>query len=71
MSNEKVKHIDYGGGSQKKINSHNEVRTSMMSNMKVIKIVQKQAHFEGFWSPSYVTKIDVPHYVKFFCEPPP
>ena len=24
---QKVKHIDYGGGSQKKINSHNEVHT--------------------------------------------
>ena len=24
---QKVKHLDYGGGSQKKINSHNEVHT--------------------------------------------
>ena len=24
---QKVKHTDYGGGSQKKINSHNEVHT--------------------------------------------
>ena len=41
---QKVKHMDYGGGSQK-INSHNEVHTFLMSilmsNIKVTKIGQK------------------------------
>ena len=74
---QKVKHIDYGGGLQKKINWHNEVHTFWRQFWRQIwrspKLFQNTfyAHFEGFWWPSYVTsKIDVsmcePHYVNLF-----
>ena len=58
---QKVKHTDYGGGSQTKINSHNEVHTywcqfwhQLWRSPKLFKNTF-YAHFEGFWSPSYVT----------------
>ena len=74
---QKVKHIDYEGGSQKKINWHNEVHTYWRQFWRQIwrspKLFKNTfyAHFEGFWWPSYVTsKIDVkmsePHYVSLF-----
>ena len=57
---QKVKHTDYGGGSQKKINWHNEVHTywrqfwhQIWRSPKLFKNTF-YAHFEGFWSPSYV-----------------
>ena len=74
---QKVKNIDYGGGSQKKINWHNEVHTywrqfwhQIWRSPKLFKNTF-YAHFEGFWWKSYVTsKIDVnmcePHYVNLF-----
>ena len=57
----------------KKINSHNEVQHNVNFDVKY-EGVQKHllAHFEGFWSPSYVIKIDQYEPLNlFFCEPPP
>ena len=58
---QKVKHTDYGGGSQKKINWHNEVHTywhqfwcQIWRSPKLFKNTF-YLHFEAFWSPSYVT----------------
>ena len=80
---QKVKHTDYGGGSQKKINSHNEVHTywrqfwrQILRSPKLFKNTF-YAHFEGFWSPSYVTSkltsicVNLIMSIYFFCEPPP
>ena len=65
----------------KKINSHNEVilTSILMSNMKVTKLFKNTfyAHFESFWSPSYVMSkltsicVNLIVWIYFFCEPPP
>ena len=57
---QKVKHTDYGGGSQKKLNhimrfTHIDVSFDIKykGHQKLFKNTF-YAHFEGFWSPSYV-----------------
>ena len=80
---QKVKHTDYGRGSQKKINWHNEVHTywhqfwcQIWRSPKLFKNTF-YAHFEGFWSPSYVMSkltsicVNLIMSIYFFCEPPP
>ena len=74
---QRIKHIDYGGGSQKKINWHNEVHTFwrqfLTSHMMVTKNPQN-VHRKCFWTILvtfiFDVKIDVnmcePHYVNFF-----
>ena len=82
VKHQKVKHADYGEGSQKKKLTQwgSQILTSiLMSNMKVNKIAQKYFLWT-FWG-FLVTiicdiKIDVnmcePHCVNlFFCAPPP
>ena len=58
---QKVKHMDYGGGSQKKIKWHNEVHTYWRQFWrhiwwwpKTLKMC-KESVFEQFWWPSYLT----------------
>ena len=80
---QKVKHMDYGGGSQKKINWHNEVHTYWCQFWCHIwwwpKTLQMciQSVFEQFWWPSYLmskltsTCVNLIMWIYFFCEPPP
>ena len=58
---QKVKHMDYGRGSQKKLNWHNEVRTywhqfwhHIWWSPKTLKMFIESV-FEQVWSPSYLT----------------
>ena len=67
----------------KKTNSHNEVHTYWCQFWRQIwrspKLFKNTfyAHFEGFWSPSYVTSksksicVNLIMWIYFFCEPPP
>ena len=80
---QKVKHMDYGGGSQKKINWHNEVHTYWRQFWRHIWWWPKtlkmciESVFEQFWWPSYLTSklmsicVNLIMWIYFFCEPPP
>ena len=79
---QKVKHMDYGGGSQKK-NWHNEVHTYWRQFWhhiwwwpKTLKMCIESV-FEQFWWLSYLTSklmslcVNLIMWIYFFCEPPP
>ena len=82
---QKIKHLDYGGGSQKKNNKLTQwgshiLMSILTSHMMVTKNPQN-VHRNYFWAILltfiFDIKIDInicePHYVNFFfiCEPPP
>ena len=80
---QKVKHMDYGGGSQKKINSYNEVHKYWCQFWhhiwwwpKTLKMCIESV-FEQFWWSSYLTSklmsicVILIMWIYFFCEPPP
>ena len=79
----KIKHLDYGGVSQKKINGHNEVYTYWCQfwshiwwSVKTLKLSIKIIFGQFCW-PSYLTSklmsisVNLIMSIYFFCEPPP
>ena len=71
---QKIKHLDYGGGSQKKINWHNiwgsHILTSILTSHMMVTKNPQNVHRNYFWAILLIFIFDInicePHYVNLF-----